>query len=78
MDNLDELERQRAANRERQRRRREHGSQEEGDIQNERIRLNYQQCDSERETHRERTRLLQERRREEMSDTQIIIIKKYS
>jgi hypothetical protein len=34
MDNLDELERQRAANRERQRRRREHGSQEEGDIQN--------------------------------------------
>jgi hypothetical protein len=34
MDNLDELERQRAANRKRQRRRREHGSQEEGDIQN--------------------------------------------
>jgi hypothetical protein len=34
MDNLDALERQRAANRERQRRRREQGSQEERDIQN--------------------------------------------
>jgi hypothetical protein len=45
------------------------------DIQNERRRLNYQQSVSERETHRERSRLSQERRREEMSDTQIIIIK---
>jgi hypothetical protein len=50
MDNLDELELQRAANRERQRRRREQGSQEEQDIQNERRRLNYLQSDSERET----------------------------
>jgi hypothetical protein len=37
------------------------------DIENGRRRLNYQQSDSERETHRERSRLLQERRREEMS-----------
>jgi hypothetical protein len=36
MDNVDELERQRAANRERQRRGREQGSQEERDIENER------------------------------------------
>jgi hypothetical protein len=36
MDNLDELERQRAENRERQKRRREHRSQEERDIENER------------------------------------------
>jgi hypothetical protein len=36
MDNVDELERQRATNRERQRRRREQGSQEERDIENER------------------------------------------
>jgi hypothetical protein len=36
MDNLDELERQRAENRERQRLRREHRSQEERDIENER------------------------------------------
>jgi hypothetical protein len=78
MDNLDELERRRAANWERQRRRWEQGSQEERDIQYERRRLNYQQSDSERETHWERSRLLQERRREDMSDTQIIIIKKYS
>jgi hypothetical protein len=35
MDNLKELERQRAENRERQRRRREHRSQEERDIENE-------------------------------------------
>jgi hydroxyacyl-ACP dehydratase HTD2-like protein with hotdog domain len=75
MDNLDELERQRTANRERQRRRREEISQEERDIQNERRRLNYQQSDSKRDTHRERSRLSQERRREEMSDTQIIIIR---
>jgi hypothetical protein len=45
------------------------------DIQNERGRLNYQQSVSERETHRKRSRLSQERRREELSDTQIIIIK---
>jgi hypothetical protein len=32
------------------------------DIQNERRRLNYQQSDSERETHRERSRLSQKRR----------------
>jgi hypothetical protein len=38
------------------------------------ISKNYQQSDSERETHGERTCLSQERR-EEMSDTQIIIIK---
>jgi hypothetical protein len=36
MDNLDELERQIAENIERQRRRREHRSQEERDIENER------------------------------------------
>jgi hypothetical protein len=36
MDNLDELERQRSENRERQRRRLEHRSQEERDIENER------------------------------------------
>jgi hypothetical protein len=36
MDNLDELERQRAENRERQRRRWEHRSQQERDIENER------------------------------------------
>jgi hypothetical protein len=36
MDNLDELERQRAENRERQRLRREHRSQEERDIEIER------------------------------------------
>jgi hypothetical protein len=69
MDNLDELERQKAANRERQRCRREQGSQEERDIQNVRRRLNYQQSNSERETHRERSCLSQKRRREEMSDT---------
>jgi hypothetical protein len=57
MDNLDELERQRAANRERQRRRREQGSQEERDIVNKSRRLNHQQSDSERETHTERSRL---------------------
>jgi hypothetical protein len=34
LDNLDKLERQRAANRERQRRRQKQGSQEERDIQN--------------------------------------------
>jgi hypothetical protein len=53
MDNLDELERQRAANRER--RRLEQGSQEERNIENEPRRVNYQQSDIERETHRERT-----------------------
>jgi hypothetical protein len=36
MDNLKELERQRAENRERQRRRWEHRSQQERDIENER------------------------------------------
>jgi hypothetical protein len=36
MDNLKELERQRAENRERQKRRREYRSQEERDIENER------------------------------------------
>jgi hypothetical protein len=74
MDNLDELERQRAANRERQRCKREQGSQEEKDIENEGRKLNYQQSESEREIHRERSRLSQTRS-EEMSDTQIIIIK---
>jgi hypothetical protein len=68
MDNLDELGRQRATNTERQRRRREQGSQEEGDIVNESRRLNHQQSDSERETHTERSRLSQERRKEEMSN----------
>jgi hypothetical protein len=72
MDHLDELERQRAASRERQRLRREQGSQEERDIENESRRLNHQQSDSERETHRERSRLSHERRKEKMSDTQII------
>jgi ribosomal protein S14 len=75
MDNLGELERQRAANRERQRCRREQGSQEEKDIENEGRRLNYQQSESEREIHRERSRLSQTRRSE---DTQIIIIKYFS
>jgi hypothetical protein len=50
MDNLDELERQRAASRERQRLRREQGTQEERDIENEPRRLNYQQSNSEKET----------------------------
>jgi Tfp pilus tip-associated adhesin PilY1 len=68
MDNLDELGRQRATNTERQRRRREQGSQEEGDIVNESRRLNHQQSDSERETHTERSRLSQERIKEEMSN----------
>jgi hypothetical protein len=43
-----------------------------------RRRLNYQQSDSERETHKERSRLSQEKRREEMLDTQIKNKIKYS
>jgi hypothetical protein len=49
MDNLDDSERQIAANRER--RRREQGSQEEIDNENDRIRLNYTQSNSERDTY---------------------------
>jgi hypothetical protein len=74
MVNLDELERQRAANRERQRRRREQGSQEERHIQNERgRRLNYQLSVIAKERHVEKEAVCH-RKEEEMSDTQIIII----